>query len=77
MSEIIELTEDQAKDFKNYWRERNSENWGCWPPSSEWPDVGVGYTATQIQSGKRVYVHIKFDCEVHMGPIIDRCHDIR
>jgi len=77
MNQIIELTETQTRDFRDYWSERNSENWGLWPPSNEWPDVGVSYTATQIQQGKRSYVHIKFDREVHLGPVIDRCHDIR
>ena len=75
--DIIELTEDQQQEFTNYWHERNAENWGTWPPESEWPDVGVSYTATQIQVGKRVSVHIKFSRQVQIGPIIDRWHDFR
>ena len=23
------------------------KNWGCWPNSTNWPEIGIGYTVTQ------------------------------
>lgn len=42
------------------------KNWGVWPDSSNWPDVGVNYTISQYGSNGKTYDIIKFDYKVQI-----------
>ena len=40
-------------------------NWGTWPDSSNWPDVGIGYSISQYEGG---YDIIKFESRIETDP---------
>ena len=58
---------DQTAVYR-FLRKMNALNWGLWPPESEWPDLGVGYTLFQHgYSQTQTCTTIKFNTPTTIG----------
>lgn len=64
------MDKEQEKDINRlaeYYKDNlKGKNWGAWPDSSAWPNVGVAYTISQYESSGSIYDIAKFDSAIEV-----------
>ncbi len=61
---MFKFTDEQYSEFKKFLIAMKEQNWGTWPPSSEWPRFAgmPNYSLNQYQqTNGKAFVVVKFD----------------